>query len=115
MDKVLVNLTPHPITIVDAEGKVIQSIDPDRSRPLPRVTETTSQVGTVMLFGIVEFPILAKNFGQVQNLPEPCEGTYFVVSALVASAARREDLLVPNTVRDENGQILGCNSFSVIL
>lgn len=55
------------------------------------------------------------SFGEVEGLPEPQEGTIFIVSALVAQALRgvRDDLVIPDdTVRDEQGRIIGCKSFA---
>jgi len=52
----------------------------------------------------------------VENLPDPPEGVYYIVSLAVAQAARRPDLLVPDDmVRDEQGRILGCRRFAVVV
>lgn len=53
-------------------------------------------------------------FGKVVGLPTTNEGTFFVVSRLVMAACpSREDLVAPNDlVRDEQGRIIGCRSFS---
>ena len=54
-------------------------------------------------------------FGEVVGLPEPIEGTWYIVSRIVAEAAQRSDLLVPDeTVRNSEGQIVGCKSFATI-
>ena len=59
--------------------------------------------------------INSTSFGEVDGLPEPQEGTIFIVSALVAQALKgaRDDLVVPDdTVRDDRGVIIGCKSFA---
>jgi len=54
--------------------------------------------------------IYVVTFGQVQNLPAPEPGTLYVVSAMVAQAAKRADVVSPATghpeaIRDASGQI----------
>ena len=68
------------------------------------------------LDGILYIDIMEKSFNEVKGLPEPQEDTYYIVSALVAGAAKnRVDLLIPNdTVRDEQGRIVGCRSLAKI-
>ena len=47
------------------------------------------------------------------ELPEQQDGTFYIVSALVARAAGREDFVIVNdTVRDNDGRIIGCQSFA---
>ena len=58
--------------------------------------------------------VVNKVFGKVENLPEKQDNVYLIVSSLVAQAAKRDDLVVPNTIRDENGKIIGCDSFAFI-
>ena len=50
------------------------------------------------------------------NLPDYEEGVYYIVSALVANAyPERKDLLMVNeTIRDDDGRIIGCKSFAVV-
>ena len=47
------------------------------------------------------------------ELPEQQDGTFYIVSALVARVAQREDfIIVDDTVRDDKGRIVGCQSFA---
>ena len=53
---------------------------------------------------------------EVQGLPAPEEGVYLIVSALVAQAAKRADVVSPATghpdvVRDQKGQIASVPGF----
>ncbi|MFC0903824.1 hypothetical protein ACFHWD_03850 [Clostridium sp. MT-14] len=64
----------------------------------------------------VQIPINRTVFGDIENLPEPQPDTIFVVSSIVAQAAQnRDDLFIPDdTVRDENGRIIGCRALARI-
>ncbi len=102
------NLTPHIITIVDEEGKVVREIQPEGI--IPRLSVSVEKVGTVD-----GYPLTKKVFGEVENLPEAVEGTFLIVSSLVATACKsRDDLIVPDTVRDSSGRIIGCKGFSIV-
>lgn len=52
-------------------------------------------------------------FGEVTGLPEPEEGTRYIVSSMVFEACpERHDLIVPiDFVRDSEGRIEGCRAF----
>lgn len=102
----VVNKTPHPVHIVDASGKVLRTYvkggDPIRlavqtvsGDPLPDGTPTSRTV-----------------FGDPVGLPDYSAGTFYIVSQLVKNALpHRSDLLVPAQVlRDDQGNILGCQS-----
>jgi len=99
----LVNLTPHAINLPD--GVIIPP-----SGKIARVEMVTEDVDTVN--GI---PLTVSWAVGPVNLPEPCEGTLFIVSRMVAAAAEREDLVFPGELeRDENGRVIGCKTFEVI-
>ena len=102
----LVNLTPHPVIIVD--GPTLPKCD----NP-PRLAETSQAAGEHD--GV---PVVRKSFdiGGCE-LPPPVDGTRYVVPLLIAQAFRgvRNDLLVPNDpVRDDSGRIVGCRSLAVV-
>ena len=102
-----VNLTPHEVNfITDAE-----TISIPASGNLARVTTKTVVVGE--LGGI---PITATEFGEVEGLPAPIPGTAYIVSSIVASrVSERNDVYIPNeSIRDENGRIIGCRSLGRI-
>lgn len=60
--------------------------------------------------------ITKQTFGEVSGLPAPVEGTYYIVSRLVAQAATgRTDLLVPGPcIKGEDGRPIGCNGLCVV-
>ena len=103
----LINLTPHAITIVRDGGNI--TLPP--SGTIARCTVARRQVGSVD--GI---PINRTVFGAVEGLPDPQPGTYYIVSALVAQACPdRHDLLLPDdTVRDDQGRIVGCRALATV-
>ena len=55
-------------------------------------------------------------FGAVEGLPDPEEGVVWIVSRVVAEAAKeRDDLLVTDdAVRDDQGRIIGCRALARI-
>ena len=101
-------MTPHTVHIVDEEGNVIKTFE---SRGVARATQKDVEVG--MLEGI---PIIESTFGKRVGLLEPSEGVFYIVSALTAKAASlsgrsTEDLLLTGkTVRNDDGQIIGCQA-----
>lgn len=82
---IFVNCTPHALTMND--GTVIPV-----SGTVARVTASFSDFNAD---GICE-----QTFGEIQDLPQPKEGTYYIVSALVLAAAKasgRTDVVAPAT------------------
>jgi len=102
----VINLTPHDINIVGDDGQVTQTFP--ASGELARCSVSREQIGEVD--GIA---VNRTVFGAVTGLPEQQEGVVYIVSALVAKAADRDDVLIPDdTVRDEQGRIVGCRAFA---
>jgi hypothetical protein len=106
----IINLTPHRINIVDEEGNVVKIFE---SSGVARAAQNDVQIG--MLEGI---PIIETKFGEPVDLPEYNQGTYYIVSALTAKAASlsgrntRDLLLTGKTVRNSDGQIIGCQALA---
>ena len=106
----IINLTPHPINIVDEEGNVIKVFE---SAGVARATQEDAEIGT--LEGI---PIIETEFGEPIGLPEYSQGTYYIVSAITAKAASlsgrntRDLFLTGKTVRNSDGQIIGCQALA---
>jgi hypothetical protein len=80
-----INLTPHPITVVDGAD-----------------TRTFPPSGSIAR---VELPL-----GPVTGVPDPQEGVQYIVSILVGEALpARRDLVIPGKqIRDTDGRIIGC-------
>ncbi len=109
----IINLTPHNITFVDAVGNVVLTVEP--SGQIARCATSRVQVGTVTVDGI-SVPVNQTRFGEVSDLPNPQPDTIFVVSALVAQAVpdRQDVFVVDDTVRDNQGRIIGCRALAHI-
>lgn len=101
-----VNLTPHTINLItDAGSKVIPA-----SGVIARVEQNTTLVREVD--GI---PVVQATWGDILDLPDPKEDTMYIVSAMVANAAkakgRVQDVVCPGDfVRNEQGQIQGARN-----
>ena len=105
----IVNLTPHALSLI--VGPETVTVPP--SGTVARVTVTREPAGAVTVDG-VQVPLYRTTYGAVEGLPDPQPDTLYVVSALVASAARgRDDLVVPDDlVRDEQGRVIGARGLA---
>ena len=103
---VLVNMTPHPLNIVQRDGEIL-TVNPSGFVPRCASTEELDQS-----IGLID--VTRQTLGEVEGLPESLPGAFYVVSRLVASAASgRDDLLVPGPlVRDDQGRVVGCKGLS---
>ena len=108
----LINLTPHNINLITDKGGVVI-----KSSGVARCSQEDILIGSVD-GGIPSIPIYKTMYGEVIGLPDKeVEGTYYIVSLLVANALRgkRNDLLVvAKTIRNNEGQIVGCKGFARI-
>jgi hypothetical protein len=98
-----VNLTPHTINLC---GKEIPSTGLARCKTFEKVVE--------IIDGVF---VNQRTFGDVYDLPEPQENTIYIVSILVAKAVagqRNDVYVVDETIRDEQGKIIGCNALAKI-
>ena len=99
-----INCTPHAIMLNDG-----RRFEPSGS--VARVSQKISEFD--------ELGIATQSFGEVQGLPEPSDGTIYIVSAMVlgrAQAEGRTDVVAPATghkdcVRDEAGRIVSVPGF----
>jgi len=112
----VINLTPHPLVLVNEGVETLGVIPPDGR--LPRVQQTDRKVGELEIDGIGCIDIVETVFGKVCDLPEPFPGNLLVVSAITALTARAggrsvKDLLIPSDfVRDDAGVVIGCRRFA---
>jgi hypothetical protein len=108
----IVNLTPHTIDVVGADGCV------RKSYPSEGVARAVQDVEAVGVLDGVE--LVRMTFGRTEGLPDPSAGTYYIVSIITASAASAQgrsvdDLIIAvDSVRDEDGRIIGCMRFSLV-
>jgi hypothetical protein len=121
----LVNCTPHYVKILSSknvtynaetkeytltgEPEVLKEYKP--SGIITRCNKNEEKIGRID--GIEIFRTI---YSEPWQLPEKKRRTYYIVSALVANAAKdRDDLFVPaHQVRDGNGVIVGCLALSKV-
>jgi hypothetical protein len=108
----IINLTPHAVTILGEDGSVVAEF---ASAGVARAKQTDVPAGDVD--GI---PTVRSTFGAPEGLPEHAAGVFYVVSAITANAATAAgrtttDLLVTSgPVRDGEGRIIGCRALARI-
>ncbi len=100
----IVNMTPHPVMVIDQTGDVVR-----RFETAGQIRLASHAVAGEPIDGI---PTSTTIFGEAVGLPEATPGIFFIVSQMVKSAyPERTDLLVPaEVVRDRDGNIIGCRS-----
>lgn len=101
----IINLTPHPINFLGADNRVILTVP---SSGVARASQCRETIGWVELDGMT-LPVTRSKFGAVGGLPAEKDDVIYVVSAITAQAVpEREDVfIVDDSVRDENGRIIG--------
>ena len=108
----LVNLTPHAFNIADANGNIIATIG--ASGDVARVDTSKTPVRPVVIDGL-NIPVARTDFGAVSGIPAPVDGVVFITSTLVAQAARRPDVVSPDTgpsaIRRADGQVKAVVAF----
>ena len=105
----IVNLTPHNIVLQDADG--VRTVI--ASSGIARVASTSGALETV---AGVPVPVAGRaTYGAVEGLPDPVEGTIYVVSAMVLGRPEcqgRDDVVGPGTgpkdgaIRNEAGNVI---------
>lgn len=98
----IINCTPHEVKLNNGETFPISG---NVARVMSGFEETEKG-----FFKVV--------YGQVINLPEAKADTLYIVSAMVANATDRMDVIVPatghpDTIRNEKGQIVSVPGFIV--
>jgi hypothetical protein len=87
---VLVNLCPHPIVVRSLVGSA------DLVLPVAGLARVSTR--SVEVESPARVPVHEISFGEVTGLPEPSEGTTYVVSLVVLQACPdRRDLVAPGT------------------
>jgi len=109
--KLFRNMTPHVVAFL--VGDTFIKIAP--SGEIVRVNQRCEPIGDVL--GI---PVSLCSDGEIRGLPEPEEGVVVIVSSVVAKAAKREDVMSPDTsdegaIRDGQGNIIGVRRLQMFL
>ena len=110
--KKLINLTPHAVTFVNADGDTYV-VEP--SGMLAIVSSEIKMLDIIEVDGF-KIPHTKTVFGEVEGLPDPEDGVIYIVSSLVAGRVPdRDDVMIPNqSLRDDKGRITGCKSLGSI-
>lgn len=114
-----VNLTPHEIRIypyfASNKGILREGVQPIRTFP-PSDKPARAQQREVLLCVDGDIPIVAMEFGEVENLPPPVEGRIYICSAVAAEraaiAGRRDVVMVAGSIRDRRGCVVGAVKFA---
>lgn len=105
----IVNLTPHAINFLREDNSVLATIEP--SGTIARASQTRETVGSIN-----DIAVNQCSYGEVTGLPDPQDGTIYLVSALTAQACRNRDdvFITDDAVRDDAGRIIGCRAIARI-
>lgn len=102
----VINLTPHDVTICDKYGNIIKTYE--ASGIVARVRCIWSEVDY-----IDDVPVVIRENGGIEDLPEPQEDTFYIVSNIVLDYCYdRLDLLAPVKQFKINGRVVGCTAFA---
>jgi|LauGreDrversion4_2_1035121.scaffolds.fasta_scaffold169140_3 hypothetical protein len=105
----IINATPHDVHLIYNGTKTTF----EKSGILPRVNQTNLDLPTLDLDGIL-IPLKMSILGEIVDLPAPQDNVFYIVSLIVLEAGKkvgRKDLLAPDTLRDDKGNIIGCKGF----
>ena len=95
----VINLTAHSVRFCIVEGKGKRIIEIPPSGKIARLRISSTPLGEVPHEGS-NMPVVLSGNNGVINVPEPKEGTIYIVSSVVAKALLREDVLSPDTTDD---------------
>ena len=108
----VINLTPHPLSIIGLDGEVRSFPKPSADAVLPRVAQATVLQGEIE--GIADYQTV---FGEPDYIPVP-DGNVYVVSRLVISACEKHGvehshLRSPGRlIRDDEGKVVGAEGLA---
>ncbi len=104
------NLTPHDVNIIAEDGTTVAVFPSDGNA---RASQQAEHIGE--LAGV---EVVSMKFGETVDLPDPEEGTFFIVSVITLDAAKAQGrtigdlLMVADPVRNDKGQIIGVRRFA---
>ena len=108
----LINCTPHAVNIHSENGTVL-TVEP--SGDFARVATIKEETSIPGLEGI-KVEKTTFDTSKVEGLPAPEEEVIYIVSLITLNALKgiRTDLVAPgNLIRDEGGNIVGCDGLTV--
>lgn len=106
----IINCTPHDVVVRKFNLVSFKEVTILKSGIIPRVSTVESEAEDILGFKAV-----TQSTGDVEGLPEPKEGVFYLVSGMVFSATDRLDVIAPDTgktaIRNEAGQIIAVTRF----
>lgn len=105
-----INLTPHILNIIAADGSTIYNVAPEGNGNIARVAAISDIVDTINGINVYR-----QTFGKVMGLPDAQDGVIYIVSRMVKDRVPdRNDVMVPGApVRDSEGRIIGASGLSL--
>ena len=109
----LINLTPHPIRVYDADGDPLFEVPPTAPPARIAMIDLGTTGHAYDEASCRSTWIDWQQFGQCHDLPQPVQGVTYIVSMIVArDQTHRADLIFPvSEVRNEQGAVIGCRGF----
>lgn len=102
----IINLTSHKLNILDETKNQILVLEPSGIEARINVTRRLANK-------VDDVPFFVTEPGEPVGLPEPREGTIYIVSGMFRSHSDRPDLYQPGElVRDDEGLPVGCIGLS---
>jgi len=117
----LLNLTSHDVNIKLSDEYEDKFLRIPPTGTVARCNTDFDDVDNITIEKVVDgffqgikLPIRERHFLQPYDLPEPKEGTYFIVSRIVAEACAnvRDDLLIVDGTIKEGREIIGCEGLA---
>lgn len=108
----IINLTDFTVRLANNDGEVYETIEPSG-----RTVRVKSKAETHDLEGV---PVEITHISAIENIPDPADGTFYIVPQPVARALNRPDLLVPDTgpsaILDDNQKVYATRRlFNVVM
>lgn len=105
--KTIKNMTPHDIVVLNANDEVTNIFKSEGVVRVKTLRENVGEIGGV--------PISKTTLGELDFVPEEIDGTCYIVSAYVKTLfpERKDFLVVGDTKRNEQGQVVGCYGLSL--
>jgi hypothetical protein len=103
-----INLTPHAIVVINSSNEEVNFAPSGQIARVSSDSVESSPIG--------EFSVTKNIYGEVENLPDPQEGVYLIVSGMVLSHCKhRGDVFAPRTdgsaIRNDKGHIIAARGF----
>jgi hypothetical protein len=109
----ILNLTPHDVRLVLPNEKIIIWQKSSQPLRLKEVQKTVFNIDVIDDTSISCINVKYKDFLHT-NMPHKVKNQFYIVSLVVAQAFpdRSDFLIVNDTIRDEDGRIIGCESLA---